>query len=98
MSASAQLLTEAEAREERIMLGLRTARGIPVSWCRPADLRRCLADGSLAAVADTLTPEGAVCAESAGASPNRLPARVRIPESRWFVSDDISDDIVSGLI
>lgn len=93
-SRSGELLTEAEAREESIMLGLRTARGIPASWCRPADLRRCLADGSIVAVADALPPEGAVCAESAGASPNRLPARVRIPESRWFVSDDI----VSGLI
>ena len=93
-SGSGELLTEAEAREERIMLGLRTARGIPVSWCRPADLRRCLADGSIVAVADALPPEGSVSAESAGASPNRLPASVRIPESRWFVSDDI----VSGLI
>lgn len=93
-SRSGELLTEAEAREERIMLGLRTARGIPASWCRSADLRRCLSDGSLVAVADALPPEGAVCAESAGASPDSLPARVRIPESRWFVSDDI----VAGLI
>lgn len=88
-SRSGELLTEAEAREERIMLGLRTARGIPASWCRPADLRRCLADGSLVAVADALPPEGAVCAVPAGASTDSLPARVRIPESHWFVSDDI---------
>lgn len=80
-SSSAELLTAGEASEERIMLGLRTARGIPAEWCRPEDLHRCLADGSLAAASDALLPDG-------------LPARVRIPESRWFVSDDI----VSGLM
>jgi len=80
-SSSAELLTAGEASEERIMLGLRTARGIPAEWCRPEDLHRCLADGSLAAASDALLPDG-------------LPARVRIPESRWFVSDDI----IAGLI
>ncbi len=93
-SASGEVLGEAEAREERIMLGLRTARGIPASWCRPEDVRRCFADGSLVTVGDAPSPGSAVCGECAVAVPDGLSARVRIPESRWFVSDDI----ISGLI
>lgn len=84
-SSSAELLTAGEASEERIMLGLRTVRGIPAEWCRPEDLRRCLSDGSLEVVSDKGKAEGGIHAGG---------IRVRIPETRWFVSDDI----VSGLI
>ena len=79
-SGSGELLTEAEAREERIMLGLRTARGIPAGWCREEDLRRCLSNGALVPV--RRAPEGF------------LPDRVRIPESRWFVSDEIIAELI----
>lgn len=77
---SGELLGAAEAREEDIMLGLRTARGIPAGWCREEDLRRCLSDGALVPVRR--------------ASEGFLPDRVRIPESRWFVSDDIIAELI----
>ena len=93
-SRSGERLDDSEAREERIMLGLRTARGIPASWCRPEDLRRCLADGSLVSAGHVIPPGDVACGEPAGTTPCCLPSRVRIPESHWFVSDDI----IAGLI
>ena len=46
------------------------------------------------AVQDGLSRDDCVCGESSGIITDILPSRVRIPESRWFVSDDI----ISGLI
>ena len=68
-----ETLSEEEAREEEIMLGLRTARGIPEGVCDPAKAAAALADGRL-----VRTDAG----------------RLRIPEDRWFVSDDI----IAGLV
>ncbi|MCR4824848.1 MAG: coproporphyrinogen III oxidase family protein [Bacteroidales bacterium] len=65
-------LSAEEAREERIMLGLRTARGIPETLCDPQRVASLLASGSLL----------------------RTGGRLRIPEDRWFVSDDILADLV----
>ncbi len=68
-----EVLSAEEAREEEIMLGLRTARGIPEGVCDPAKAAAALADGRLVRTA-------------AG--------HLRIPEDRWFVSDDI----IAGLV
>ena len=66
-------LSAEEAREEEIMLGLRTAKGIPEEGLDAAKVAEMLADGRLAQL-----PDG----------------RLRIPESYWFVSDDIIADLL----
>ena len=65
-------LSAEEEREEEIMLGLRTARGVADGRIDAAKAAAALADGRL---------------ERAG-------GRLRIPEDRWFVSDDIIADLV----
>ncbi|MBR4585298.1 MAG: radical SAM family heme chaperone HemW [Bacteroidales bacterium] len=67
-----ETLSAAEAREEEIFLGLRTARGIPEGLCDPEKAAAALADGRLVRTDDCL----------------------RIPEDRWFVSDDILTDLI----
>ena len=67
-----ETLSAAEAREEEIFLGLRTARGIPEGLCDPEKAAAALADGRLVRTGD----------------------RLRIPEDRWFVSDDILTDLI----
>ena len=67
-----ETLSAAEAREEEIFLGLRTARGIPEGLCDPEMAAAALADGRLERTGD----------------------RLRIPEDRWFVSDDILTDLI----
>ena len=42
-----EMLSEAEAREEQIFLGLRTARGIPEAWLEPGTAKAAIADGRL---------------------------------------------------
>ena len=66
-------LTPEEAREETILLGLRTARGVPEALLDAAQAAQMLSDGRL-----ERTAEG----------------RLRIPEDRWFVSDDIIADLL----
>lgn len=63
--SSGEVLTAEQIREEEIMLGLRTADGVP------ADL---LAGGVLV--------------------PSAVPGRVRIPEDRWFIADDIISTLI----
>ena len=63
--SSGEVLTAEQIREEEIMLGLRTADGVPT------DL---LAGGVLV--------------------PSAVPGRVRIPEDRWFVADDIISTLI----
>ena len=70
---AAEQLTDVEVREEEIMLGLRTARGIPERLLEPGVAAPLLADGRLV----------------------RLDGdRVRIPENRWFISDDIIAELI----
>ena len=71
-AGGSELLSAAEAREEEIFLGLRTARGIPEGLCDPEMAAAALADGRLERTGD----------------------RLRIPEDRWFVSDDILTDLI----
>ena len=68
-----EVLSESEAREEKIFLGLRTARGIPEGLADAVRTAEMLGDGRL-----VRTAEG----------------RLRIPEDRWFVSDDIMADLI----
>ena len=92
-AGGSETLTAAEAREEAIMLGLRTAAGIPAALL--ADLSAGIPDAppaasssvfALAPAAERLLAEGALV---------RLPGgRLRIPESRWFISDDIISSLL----
>ncbi|MCR5571250.1 MAG: coproporphyrinogen III oxidase family protein [Bacteroidales bacterium] len=92
-AGGSETLTAAEAREEAIMLGLRTAAGIPAALLSaPSGASAASAAGStgsafvLAPAAERLLSEGALV---------RLPGgRLRIPESRWFVSDDIISSLL----
>ena len=68
-----ETLTEDEAREEEIFLGLRTARGVTEDLLPKEKAAGMLSDGRLARIADS---------------------RLRIPEDRWFISDDIISDLI----
>lgn len=70
--AGSEQLSEEEEREEEIMLGLRTARGVADGRIDAAKAAAALSDGRLERAGD----------------------RLRIPEDRWFVSDDIIADLV----
>ena len=74
LSGGSETLTPAQVAEERIMLGLRTDRGVPkdylVSHCDSGALARETASAHLV---------------PAGGSGNRL----RIPENHFFISDNI---------
>ena len=71
--SNGESLSEKEAREELIFLGLRTARGVPEELLDAAQAAQMLTDGRLARTAE---------------------GRLRIPEDRWFVSDDIIADLI----
>ncbi len=68
-----EVLSEKEAKEEKVFLGLRTARGVTEDLLPPKKAAGMLSDGRL-----ERTAEG----------------RLRIPEDRWFVSDDIIADLL----
>ena len=85
-----EVLSEREAAEETVMLGLRTAAGLPLSTLRAI---------SPAAAVDTLLSEGALQLVSTPGKSSANPSTdyehadeglfIRIPEDRFFVSDDI---------
>ena len=66
--AEYEVLTEEEIREERIMLGLRTADGVPSGLLSQKELPQLV--------------------------PSAIPGRLRIPEDRWFVADDIIASLI----
>ena len=68
-----EVLSEKEAKEEKVFLGLRTARGVTEDLLPPKKAAGMLSDGRLARTAE---------------------GRLRIPEDRWFVSDDIIADLI----
>ena len=68
-----EVLSEKEAKEEEIFLGLRTARGVPDGLLPTEKAAGMLSDGRLVRTAAD---------------------RLRIPEDRWFVSDDIMADLI----
>lgn len=67
--SESEVLTEEQIREERIMLGLRTAEGVDASLVGHSGN-----SGSLV--------------------PSGIPGRVRIPEDKWFVADDIIAELI----
>ena len=79
---SSETLSDEDVRTETLMLGLRTADGLPQSWmrahCDPATLDTLLAQGALVPV----TPS------HKSGEPVR-DGNLRIPEDRFFVSDEI---------
>jgi coproporphyrinogen III oxidase-like Fe-S oxidoreductase len=74
-----EVLSEREAAEETVMLGLRTAAGLPLSRLR---------DISPAHAVDALLAEGAIVLVPPVPDTPCAPF-VRIPEDHFFVSDDI---------
>ena len=66
-------ITPEQAREEAVMLGLRTSDGIDPSLCDSAAVERLLSEGLLCRCGDS------VCGRD----------RIRIPEPEFFVSDSI---------
>ena len=74
-----EALSEREAAEETVMLGLRTAAGLPLSRLR---------DISPAHAVDALLAEGAIVLVPPVPDTPCAPF-VRIPENHFFVSDDI---------
>ncbi len=74
-----EVLSEREAAEETVMLGLRTAAGLPLSRLR---------DISPADAVDALLAEGALVLITPVPDTPDAPF-VRIPEDHFFVSDDI---------
>ncbi|MBR5073028.1 MAG: coproporphyrinogen III oxidase family protein [Bacteroidales bacterium] len=85
-----EVLSEREAAEETVMLGLRTATGLPLSILRAL---------SPTAAVDALLSEGALQIVSTPGKSSANPSTdcehadeglfIRIPEDRFFVSDDI---------
>lgn len=51
-TSESEILSEDEAREEQIMLGLRTAKGIPESICDRAAVETLVAEGALISIGD----------------------------------------------
>jgi oxygen-independent coproporphyrinogen-3 oxidase len=78
--AEQEVLSEREAAEETIMLALRTAHGLPLAQLRAL---------SPAAPVDDLLAAGALQLLPPTAVPSAYSPWVRIPEDRFFVSDDI---------
>lgn len=64
-----EFLSPTEEREEEIMLGLRTSKGIPTSLCRRKDVENLILEKALIRSEDG--------------------TRIRIPEDRFFVADEI---------
>ena len=78
-SRSSEVLTDEDVHTETLMLGLRTADGLPEDWlrdnCDPAILDSLLDEGSLAR---TASPHG----------------HIRIPEIHFFTSDSIISELL----
>ena len=79
------------------MLGLRTDRGLPAerlfALAAPGSAERLLAEGAL--VEFESGPQARACARDAEhPGPDREERRIRIPEDRFFVSDEIIRELI----
>ena len=106
-SASEERLDEEDVRVETLMLGLRTDRGLPAeqvyALAAPGTAERLLAEGALtefevsreAVPTETCFPtDGGLSAAPGTAEADRRERRIRIPEDRFFVSDEIIRELV----
>lgn len=87
-SRESETLSEEDIRVEKLMLGLRTDRGLS---------RKELYALSIPAAIDRLLREGALEQASARSGPGKDAgdtARIRIPEDRFFTSDEILRELV----
>lgn len=87
--SSSEILSEEEAVTETIMLALRTSEGISASFLREHSdsVDELLAEGALVAVSVSPSDKSS---PSSFSSPLQVSSeRLRIPEDRFFVSDDI---------
>lgn len=75
-----ELLGSEDIRVEKMMLALRTSEGVDASWLR---------SNADAALVDRMMAENCLESVSTGGAP-----RIRIPESHFFVSDDIIRELV----
>ena len=74
---SSETLSDEDVRTETLMLGLRTADGLPEAWLR---------DNANPALIDALL--------AAGSLVRHRGASLRIPEDRFFISDEIIRELV----
>lgn len=80
-----EILTAEDIEVERIMLGLRTASGVPETILPPEIASRLLAEGALSYTAG----------DSADGTQS-LEKWIRIPEDHFFVSDEIIRELIAG--
>lgn len=92
--AEQEVLSADEAAEETIMLGLRTASGLPLATLRSlspsAPIDTLISEGALQLIPSSLnTPAAPTSTSAPAACPTEDTLFVRIPEDHFFVSDDI---------
>ncbi|MBO4566139.1 MAG: radical SAM protein [Bacteroidales bacterium] len=93
--ASGERLSAAEIREERIMLALRTADGLPASVIPTGAPASVIPTGAPSSVIPTGAPSS-VIPDLIGnlLVPSAITGNLRIPEDRWFTADDIISSIL----
>ena len=95
-TASEEVLTAEDARVETLMLGLRTDLGLPAdqffALADPASAARMLAEGALTEF--PMSAETCFPTEEMTEDGRRSGRRIRIPEDRFFVSDEIIRELI----
>jgi oxygen-independent coproporphyrinogen-3 oxidase len=91
--AEQEVLSAAEAAEETIMLGLRTASGLPLATLRTlspsAPIDTLISEGALQLIPSPASSVAPTSPSVSATYPTEDTLFVRIPEDHFFVSDDI---------
>ena len=91
--AEQEVLSAAEAAEETIMLGLRTASGLPLATLRSlspsAPIDTLISEGALQLIPSPASSVAPTSPSVSATYPTEDTLFVRIPEDHFFVSDDI---------
>ena len=91
--AEQEVLSAAEAAEETIMLGLRTASGLPLATLRSlspsAPIDTLISEGALQLIPSPASSVAPASPSTSATYPTEDTIFVRIPEDHFFVSDDI---------